>query len=139
MGSERVRCPYCGEDAALVPGDILYRGRPDLRHKQFWRCIDCDAHVGCHPGGTRPLGSLATAATRKARLRAHEAFDALWRRRPRSRPAAYRWLAAQLKIPPEECHIGQFSEAQCQRVLNVVAAASQRRKPTRKEKSHADA
>ena len=68
-----VSCPYCNAPAELVRGDVIYRGRPELHAKRFWRCAPCGAHVGCHApnrrfgyDGTQPLGRLANASLRKA-------------------------------------------------------------------------
>jgi hypothetical protein len=116
------KCPYCDQPAVLVGGDHIYPRRPDLAHKRFWRCDPCDAHVGCHQtgGGTVPLGRLANAALRKAKMAAHAAFDPVWRDGRLSRREAYRRLAAALEIPVAKCHIGYFDVDRCEA---TVAAA----------------
>lgn len=74
---------------------------------------------------------MANKATRAARTAAHAAFDPLWRyklqcnprmRRNRARSAAYAWLARELGIPVERCHISLFGVPQCMRVVEVCAA-----------------
>lgn len=113
-----VACPYCGQCAILVSGSVLYPRFPELHAKWFWRCQPCGAHVGCHPGTKEPLGTLANAPLRQARQAAHAAFDPLWRDGGRS--AAYRWLAGELQVAASACHIGQFDEDQCRRVVEAV-------------------
>lgn len=125
-------CPYCGGDAEMVTGEVLYPHRPDLHAKRFWRCAPCDAYVGCHaPGqgygdGTRPLGRLANAELRAAKLATHAAFDPLWRDGHLSRKDAYSWLAAGLGIRVDKCHVGLFTVAECQRAAGLCAAKYRR-------------
>lgn len=117
------KCPYCGDWSAKVTGADIYRGRPDLSHKTFYRCDPCNAHVGCHPGTDTPLGTLANRELRRARSSAHKAFDPLWRNaehRGEARRAAYARLAEALGIDGKDCHIAHFDEAQCARVVEIV-------------------
>lgn len=120
----RVFCAYCGKEAEFVGGITLYPRRKDLHHLNFWLCEPCGAYVGCHaenasPGedGTRPLGRLANAELRAAKQRAHAIFDPIWKNGELTRPAAYRWLARELGIEDEACHIGEFDIDQCQAVI----------------------
>ena len=112
-------CPYCGAKTKLVGGDVIYPHRPDLSKKKFWQCEPCHAYVGCHPGTEEPLGRLADAKLRKAKMAAHQAFDPLWREGSKRRSEAYIWLAVQLDIPPSQCHIGMFDVVLCERVVEV--------------------
>lgn len=114
-----VNCPYCNRPACLVDGVMVYPHRPDLHEKKFYICPPCDAYVGCHRGTTRPLGRLANAELRLAKIAAHAAFDPLWRNRQMTRNAAYSWLARQLGIRREDCHVGEFDIEQCRRVVAV--------------------
>lgn len=82
-----VQCPYCQQPAALVTGAIVYPHRPDLHAKKFWYCVTDQAWVGCHPGGNQPMGRLADAALRRAKMAAHAVFDPRWA--SGSRSAAY--------------------------------------------------
>lgn len=120
-------CPYCGEPATLFKSSRqFYHGR---NFGPVWACTDCDAWVGCHRGSPNfvPLGRLANAELRKAKMAAHAAFDRLWRgkaekegcSRSKARGAGYRWLAVQLGVDPKDCHIGMFDVEQCQRVVAV--------------------
>ena len=118
-------CPYCEIPAALVEhGDELYPYRRDFG--MLWACR-CGAYVGCHPGTILPLGRLADAELREAKKRAHAVFDPIWQReierngaKPRSaRAFTYGWLARELGISTDQCHIGWFDNAQCQRVIEI--------------------
>lgn len=114
-------CPYCNLDAPMVGGDEIYPHRPDLYHKHFYRCPQCKAFVGCHPGTAKPLGRLADEKLRKAKMAAHASFDRLWKNGGKmSRREAYAWLASALGIPSKQCHIGMFDLDGCERVLEVV-------------------
>lgn len=115
-------CPYCGAPSRLVTGRQIYPHRTDLRNKQFYQCAPCDAFVGCHPGTLQPLGTLANATLRQARMAAHQAFDPLWRSSSRSRSSAYRWLAQQLGVAYEDCHIGMFDMQTCVRVIQLCTS-----------------
>jgi len=114
-------CPYCGRAARLVGGAVIYPNIPDLHYKKFWQCRPCDAHVGCHPDSTRPLGSPANKPLRQARREAHRCFDKLWKSGSRPRREAYARLAAALGLAAEDCHIGQFDEATCRRAVAAVS------------------
>lgn len=115
-----VLCDYCGHPAELVTGREVYPGIRTLHHKMLYRCLPCAAHVGCHEGTMRPLGRLANAELRAAKMAAHAAFDPVWRdERAMTRRGAYAWLAAQLGIPREDCHIGMFDAPQCRRVVEI--------------------
>lgn len=114
-------CPHCQQPAVLR--------RPDERFPHRWECVSCDARVGCHPKSTRPLGTLANAELRNVRMRAHKAFDALWKRKMRieqctqgaARSAGYRWLATQMDMTKQTCHIAMFDKAQCERAIAICA------------------
>lgn len=114
-----VTCDYCGQPAPLVTGADVYPGLPALARRRFYKCDPCHAWVGCHPGTIKPLGRLANAPLRRARVKAHDRFDRLWRGGRMKRTDAYAWLAEQLGIKPEDCHIGMFDAAACARVVEV--------------------
>ncbi|WP_448952181.1 zinc-finger-containing protein [Labrys neptuniae] len=122
-------CDYCQTMSELVTGADIYQHRPDLKDKRLYRCEPCGAWVGCHPGTLKPLGRLANAELRAAKQRAHAAFDPLWKakmlregiKQHEARGAAYLWLAAELGIPGDDCHIGMFDVATCQRVVEICA------------------
>ena len=117
-------CPYCNQPASLVDGVTIYPHRPDLYEKKFYLCPPCDAYVGCHGGTAEPLGRLANAELRAAKIEAHAAFDTRWRGVGRcTRSEAYKWLAGRLGIPWKDCHIGMFDVEQCRRVVEICSEA----------------
>lgn len=84
-----------------------------------------------------PLGRLADAALRKAKIRAHAAFDRTWRilyttrheadttyTVGRARASRYKLLAELLGIPARECHIGMFDVQTCERVIELCDAGA---------------
>jgi hypothetical protein len=121
----KVVCPYCQSQAEKVTGEKIYPHRPDLYHKTFWECEPCDAYVGCHPNTDTPLGRLADIELREAKMRAHAVFDPIWKGGDMKRGEAYGWLAKQLGIKKQECHIGMFDVETCERVVVVCAQTNQ--------------
>ncbi len=117
-------CPHCAAGVELVNNSRIY-GRSFGEWPWAYLCTTtaCAAYVGLHPFTAIPLGTLATASMRKARSAAKDAFNPLWQDGRMSRGEAYAWLAAQLRIPAAECHIGMFDEARCRQVLDAIAAA----------------
>ncbi len=124
-----VACPYCkGWAALLLNSAELYNGR---NYGAVWICRPCEAWVGVHANSPRylPLGRLADAELRKAKAAVHATFDPLWQRKlirtpgvkKRARGDGYQWLADQLGIPFEQCHIGMFDIETCKRVVEICA------------------
>lgn len=112
-------CIECGCTATLVGGKHIYPHRTDLYERWFWRCA-CGAYCGTHRGTTKPLGNPCGWATRQARMRAHNAFDPLWKNSGRmSRMEAYHWLATMTGIPYHKCHIGMMTEQQADLVTRL--------------------
>ncbi len=128
-----VQCQYCGQNAELVHGDQVYKTRRDLHHRMMWMCKPCKAWVGTHPGTNQPLGVLANGELRAWKMKAHNAFDPLWKEKLRrrqiergmsykqafARGSGYKWLAEQLGISQGDCHIGMFNVEQCKRVVEI--------------------
>jgi hypothetical protein len=102
----------------MVNGTSIYPNLPKLAKKTYWACMPCRAWVGCHPHTITPLGILANAELRQARMAAHAAFDPLWTNGKVSRSQAYGWLAQKLGLAREHVHIGMFDKATCQRVVD---------------------
>lgn len=115
-------CPSCERDAVLVGGHVVYPHRPDLQPKKFWACLDCSTWVGCHPGTTEPLGTLAGSELRALRWRAHEKFDRLWRSGLFKRAKAYAWLSGRLGLQVKDTHIGSFDAETCRRVIELATS-----------------
>lgn len=108
-----VSCPECGSRMTLR----------NSRFGLFYGCSnypECDATHGAHPDG-RPLGTPADEDTKQARIAAHAAFDTIWQNSTvkGARKRAYRWLAEQLGLSADDCHIGMFDQATCERVVEV--------------------
>ncbi len=104
---EHLSCPECGAPMVLKPS----------KFGQFYGCsrwaeTKCPGSHGAHANGA-PLGTPANRATKDARIRAHEAFDTLWKSGGMSRKAAYQWMRETMDLTKADAHIGQFTEQQC--------------------------
>lgn len=139
-----VLCPYCFEQARLADSAEVYGGRS---YGRIWLCRnypDCDAYVGVHDGTEEPKGRLANADLRQAKIEAHRVFDPLWRGAPdlytlpeegperkkairriqrAARNRAYAWLAEQMGIPKNECHIGWMDLERCREAERICRDA----------------
>lgn len=116
---DSILCNYCQGKAALVGGKEIYPHRPDLYGKYFYLCRPCDAYVGCHPETKNALGRVANFELRRAKNRAHAAFDPIWKSGRMKRGQAYLWLSESLGIHKSECHIGMFDVDMCKKVAEV--------------------
>lgn len=125
-------CPDCGTAMLLRDG----------RFGPWYACPrypECDGAHGAHPDGS-PKGIPASRPVRQARIRAHEAFDRLWKdadriyeieetgparqkveRRIRhvARGRAYRWLEDQLGLEASQSHMGSMGAEDCERVIEA--------------------
>lgn len=104
-----IRCGECGELMVLRKS----------RYGPFYGCSaypKCKGTHGAHPDG-RPLGKPADKETKAARMKAHAAFDRLWKEGKRSRGQAYGWLKAQASIPD---HIAEMDAKQCVALIELV-------------------
>ena len=119
--SKPVKCPVClGGHVSLQRNRVIY-GKDYGRWPLIWYCHGCEAMVGCHPGTDVPLGYMADQPTRRARMRAHQAFDPLWKGNNLiTRREAYKRLADYMGLPERECHISMFNEYQCTDVIRFV-------------------
>lgn len=113
-------CPYCNKRSKKVKGDVIYPHRSDLKTCVFYHCAPCKAYVGCHKNSDKPLGRLANAELRAAKSAAHIAFDPLWKDGHMNRTEAYIWLAKNMEIHRDTCHIGMFDLEQCAKVVALV-------------------
>lgn len=121
QANQTVACP-CGAECALKTGRDVYPHRADLSDKFLWVCPSCGARVGCHKGGTKPLGTPANAELRRARMLLHDQrLDPIWKyaerekygKRASRRAITYKYLAHLLGIPRNEAHTGLFTLEQC--------------------------
>jgi len=109
-----VKCGECGSTMALK----------ESRYGKFWGCTRypvCKGTHGAHPDG-RPLGTPANKETKEARIKAHAAFDTLWKSGEMIRTAAYQWMCKAMELSKDEAHIGKFSKEQCVRLCALIAA-----------------
>lgn len=113
-------CPYCLRLSVLVGGDVIYPHRADLSGKRFYQCKPCDAWVGCHDGTNVPLGRLADKELRQWKIKAHDAFDSLWKTGAMKRSAAYKTMQRLMGMSQNEAHIGMFSKEQCQTLIRKI-------------------
>lgn len=138
-------CPACAAVARLTTGVEVYPHRPDLHDKPIWLCDRCGAYVGCHPGGTEPLGTPAGRKLRAARSLLHERMlDPLWKTadvsvdyepesdrarlkiRMKARKRVYAFLADRLRIPQDDCHTGMFDIEQCRAAWRALRGITYR-------------
>lgn len=129
--NKKPRCVECQSwNVHMTTGAEIYPHRLDLHDLQYWRC-ECGAYVGCHRGTDyTPLGRPAGPDTRKARGEAHAAFDPLWKHVAqrddialgRARNRGYRFLAEQMGMSREDCHISHMDVALCRKVIEICAA-----------------
>lgn len=115
-------CPYCGEKTEYVDSEAVY-GKGNS-YGMIYLCRPCKAYVGVHKNTNKALGRLADSALRYWKKKAHEVFDKLWQRKMEesklqkfvARNKAYKWLAGELEIDEDYCHIGYFDVDQCKQV-----------------------
>ncbi|WQZ00306.1 hypothetical protein Shy_CDS0029 [Escherichia phage Shy] len=112
-------CDNCGSvNIEQTQNDRIY-GRLFGDWPEIYYCHDCKAAVGCHPGTIIPLGRMADRATRQLRQKVHDAFDPIWKSKLMSRSHAYDWLAGELGIASDDCHISWLSKDQLQRAVEI--------------------
>ena len=104
---------------------------------KFYGCTNfpkCEAKHSAHQATGKPMGTPAVKVVREARIRAHAAFDLLWKPRspwqvkppPMSRKAAYRWMQEALNLSKDEAHIGLFTVERCEALIAVVGAVTEK-------------
>ena len=96
----------------------------------IWHCVPCDAYVSTREvnGEHVPIGTLADSKLRYWRKTTHREFDPLWKHKmkrdgcskSKARNAGYAWLAKQMQLTKDECHIGKFDVSQCQQALHII-------------------
>lgn len=116
------KCPYCLGNTEYLDSSIIY-GRS---YGMIYLCSPCDAYVGVHKGTDTALGRLANKELREAKKKAHAYFDPLWQRAVRqgrkkneARNSAYKWLAKEMGIERDVCHIGMFDVESCESVVQI--------------------
>lgn len=108
-----LRCADCGELMVLR----------ESKYGPFYGCGSfpkCRGTLSAHQDG-RPKGKPGTAETKKARIEAHKVFDRIWKEgRVSNRGQAYTWMRKALNLRSQEAHIGEFSIAQCEKLIRFV-------------------
>lgn len=115
-------CPYCHSSVAVAENKVIY-GKPVGEWPYVYLCqnADCKSYVGIHPETDIPLGTLANAQTRTARIRARDLFNSyLLGTCKMTRTEAYSWLAGRLGIAVAGCHFAWFDLATCTRVSVLI-------------------
>lgn len=115
----KVPCPDCGALMALRASKQTKIFSED-RSRLFYGCTkfpNCMGTVSADDDG-KPQGVPATLGTKKARIRAHMAFDKLWKKPDgrMSRDEAYGWMKERLGFE----HIAEIDEAQCEELLAAL-------------------
>jgi hypothetical protein len=110
-----VICPYCNKEADYVDSKIVY----SRSYGMMYYCKDCDAYVGVHKGTDKPFGRLANKELREWKIKAHNAFDPLWKSKGFTRKGAYKYLSKAMNKKPSETHIGMFDVQECKKVINI--------------------
>jgi hypothetical protein len=112
------RCPYCGNEAKLVDSSIVY----GKSYGKIWDCRPCDAYVGVHKNNDEniPLGRLANRELRHWKIKAHDAFDPLWKSKKMNRKSAYSFMQEIMGLTPEQAHIGLFDVEQCKLLIEKL-------------------
>ena len=115
---------YCVEckkdvDAKLVTGKDVYPHRSDLYNLLFYKCPTCGGFVGTHKDGSeRPLGCIASAELKKARIMVHNRMDKLWKSGRIKRGKLYSIISKEIGY---DYHSGETREVkECYRVLDII-------------------
>lgn len=128
-----VTCAECGSKMKLRFSDKYQKfkrnkfGRKNKPTKSaFYGCStwpNCSGTHGAHADG-KPLGIPANKETKSARMRAHAAFDHLWKDKDgeffQERGKAYAWMADRLQLDAEDAHIGKFNSPQCELLVAAI-------------------
>lgn len=112
----KVICPYCHKEARWVDNKEVY-GKRYGKSYMCWYCSDCDAYVGCHNNTIYPLGVMANKELRLMRIKAHHAFDPLWKSGRLRRDEAYETIA---HILGRDFHVGESDLETCKEVIEAV-------------------
>lgn len=115
-------CPECGAKMTLrKTTKFSYKNKAPRLFYGCSRWPDCSGIHGAHPDG-RPLGFPADKPTKEARIRAHEAFDVLWKTGKYKRGEAYKMLAKLMER--EVVHFGEFDLNECEMAIRLLKKAN---------------
>lgn len=116
-----MKCSYCGREAEWMDNAVIY-GRSYGKSKMIWFCRPCDAWVGCHNNTKEPLGTFADKDLRTARIKAHAAFDVLWKSGVMKRKEAYKYLSEKMG---RDMHVGQSDLATCNQIIKLCGGRNE--------------
>lgn len=119
MKGKIIKCPYCGTQAVLRPASAVHgiNARPGEYLYVCQRYPVCDSYVGAHRKSLLPMGRLANGDLRNKRIKAHKAFDRLWKCGIMEKWQAYRWMQAKFSLSSEQAHIAKFSDYMCDQLI----------------------
>lgn len=115
-----MNCPYCNKKAEFLSSKEFYGQNYGTN---LYVCRPCNARVGTHGKGRKPLGTMANHRLRVLRRICHRKFDPMWkykRKQNWSRHNAYKWLQKEMRLSPEEAHIGMFDEEKCRELIKIL-------------------
>ncbi len=113
-----IKCPYCGGTAILRPASYVYGENALAEYVYVCQHYPaCNSYVGVHKGTKIPKGTLADGDLRNLRIKAHHAFDSIWKNNILTKREAYHWLQDKFCLRADQAHIGQFSEYMCRQVI----------------------
>lgn len=116
-----LKCGECGSPMQLVETGKYTNKREAV--SAFYGCSrypECKGCHGAHPDGS-PKGTPANRETRLARIRAHAAFDQIWKQHlVKHRGAAYNWMRSAMGLARGDAHIGMFTKDQCDELIKLV-------------------
>lgn len=114
-----VICPYCNKQTKLITSLEFYGVNYNTH---LYVCEPCDARVGTHKNSLEPLGTMANATLRKARMDTHKIVDRLWQNpfTIHDRSSVYKAIAKLMNMLVKDTHIGMFDYDQCQKVVSLV-------------------
>lgn len=109
----------CSVNIKLIENKEIY-GKNYGKWPFIYYCFDCKSSVGCHPSTHIPLGRMADKETKQLRAELHLQFDKLWKMQFFTRDKAYCWLARELNIDNNECHISWLNKIQLELGIDIV-------------------
>lgn len=109
-------CPECGADMVLKPS----------KYGLFYGCStwpECNSTHSAHQATGEPMGIPADKETKAWRMKAHDAFDKLWKGKNKlvaSRRQAYMAMQEMMEMSAEDAHISRFNVEQCKKLIDKV-------------------
>lgn len=131
-------CPYCGKLSELTDSAEIY----GQSYGNIYLCRPCQAWVGVHKSTNQALGRLGTKELRALHREAHEWLDKMHQegiirqlipmyiQGVSDREKTYLWLAEQMGIQREYCHIGFFDEQQSRQVIDICRPVMEQFNPS---------